>query len=244
VQQRVAWENTIRAEHEARAATSAEIEGRHTTLAGIWRAMEAKAMQVSEALAEAHETRRQWEAFTEPTRRVAVAADLELRRRYPGIPLKPLRSAEPDGITVGSAAPERPPQPATEVAVQLTLDGAEHLLETADEPGEKAGSAAWREARGQQALGLTPETVHDEIPEQVTRIRENARLAQERIDEFRGVAQFAAHDDSLYLGPGWGDLLRHERDAVLQPPKPDIIPASEVLKRMQERAEGREPELA
>jgi hypothetical protein len=211
----------------------------------MWRAMGTKAAEVAESLAEAHETRRQWEVFTEPTRRVAIAADLELRRRYPGIPLKPLRSAEPEGIKAGSAGCGRPPpQPAKEMAVQLTLDGAEHLPETAAEPDREDESSRRREVRGQQALGLTPEAVHDEIPEQIARIRENARIAQERIDEFRGVAQFAEHDDSLYLGPGWGDLLRRERDAILQPPKPDIIPASEVIKRAQEREAAREPEPA
>ncbi len=41
--------------------------------------------RVADLLGEAQETRRQWEALTEPTRRVAIAADLELRRRHPGI---------------------------------------------------------------------------------------------------------------------------------------------------------------
>jgi hypothetical protein len=36
---------------------------------------------VREALTPAHDTRRQWEVMTEPARRMAQAADLELKRR-------------------------------------------------------------------------------------------------------------------------------------------------------------------
>jgi uncharacterized protein len=40
-----------------------------------------------------------WEAATEPQRRLAVAADAELRRRNPDMPIEPLRSAEPTEVT-------------------------------------------------------------------------------------------------------------------------------------------------
>jgi len=43
--------------------------------------------------------RRAWEAATEPQRRLAVAADTELRRRYPEMRIEPLRSAEPEEVT-------------------------------------------------------------------------------------------------------------------------------------------------
>ena len=45
------------------------------------------------------EDRRAWEAATEPQRRLAVAADTELRRRYPEMRIEPLRSAEPEQVT-------------------------------------------------------------------------------------------------------------------------------------------------
>ena len=57
--------------------------------------MHAKADSVAETLAAAQETRRQWAALTEPTRRMALAADLELRRRHPEAKLPPLTAAEP-----------------------------------------------------------------------------------------------------------------------------------------------------
>ena len=43
--------------------------------------------------------RADWEAATRAQRHLAVAADAELRRRHPGQPLPPLRSAEPEPAT-------------------------------------------------------------------------------------------------------------------------------------------------
>ena len=247
LQARTAWENAIRADHEVRAAKDADTAGRHQTLAGMWRAMEDKANSVAGTLADAQETRRQWEAFTEPSRRMAQAADLELRRRTSGMVLEPLKSADVAGIgrpeRGGQPAPERVPAPRQEVWVQGTFDGGAHLAE-ADEgkPAAQAGqplpSSAERDAYAQQALGLTPETVAEEIPEQVIRIQENVRSAQEKIDRLRTTPQFDEHDDSAYEGPAWGDLARRERDAILQPPKPDVVPASEIARRAQERQAG------
>ena len=76
---------------------------RHQAAASMWRAMETKATRIADELAAVHETRRQWEALTEPSRRVAVAADIELRRRHPDMDLEPLKSAEPQGIVLRSA---------------------------------------------------------------------------------------------------------------------------------------------
>jgi hypothetical protein len=45
------------------------------------------------------EDRRAWEAATEPQRRLAMAADAELRRRNPEMRIEPLRSAEPEEVT-------------------------------------------------------------------------------------------------------------------------------------------------
>ena len=235
LQARTAWENTIRAEHDARAAT-AEAAERHERLASLWRAMHDKATHVAGKLAAAQETRRQWDVFTERTRRTAIAADHELRRRHPGIDLEPLRSAEPAGILDSP-----PPSPQREeVWIQPPLDGFEHLAVAEPgtaEPldGNEQLTSAQREAYGQQALGLTPGTGHEEIPGQVQRVCDNVRKAQDIIDRHRGTPEYTEHDTSEYLGPAWGDLARRERDAILQPPKPDITPASELAHRAQER---------
>jgi hypothetical protein len=150
LQARAARENAIRADHEARAATGVEIIQRHQALAGMWRAMQAKAMRIANMLAEAQETRRQWDALTEPTRRVAIAADLELRRRYPDQVIEPLRSGEPPGIR----RPERvSAATGREVWIQETLDGAIHLAQAdaenvAEPAGERPLTSAQREALG------------------------------------------------------------------------------------------------
>jgi len=59
--------------------------------------MQATATRIADVLAKAQETRRQWEAITEPGRRAAIAADHELRRRHPDQVLEPLRWAESEG---------------------------------------------------------------------------------------------------------------------------------------------------
>jgi len=243
MQARTAWENAIREDHETRAATGREAAWRHQTFAGMWRAMEAKATQIAGLLAKAQETRRQWEAFTEPTRRMAIAADLELRRRHPDMTLEPLRSAEPEHLPRPGPAPA--PEPRQEVWVQETLDGTAHLpMEGAAAAGEgdaEPPAPGRREALGQQALGLTPSAVHDEVPDQVHRIRENARKAQAEIDRLRSTPRYA-EDDDVYLGAAWGSLIRRDRDAILRPPKPDIVPASGILQRAGHREADMEPE--
>ena len=246
LQARTAWENAVRADHEARAAASPEFADRHRVLAGMWRAMHAKATRVADLLADAQETRRQWEAFTEPTRRVAVAADLELRRRHPGVALRPLKSAEPVGITYPEPEPAPSTAPCPQLWIQETLDGAAHLPTTgAGKPAEPGWDMPLtpqrREVPGQQALGLTPETVSDEIPAQVLRIRDNVRRAQQKIDCYRGTPEFAEDDEVAYLGPAWGVLARRDREAIVQPPKPAVIPASEIARRMGDRSAAREP---
>jgi hypothetical protein len=81
--------------------------------------------RIEASLAEAMEDRRAWEQTTAGPRRLAVAADSELRRRNPDKPIEPLRSAEPrapedDEITrpQDGAKPAEPPEWVTEVAEQ------------------------------------------------------------------------------------------------------------------------------
>ncbi|HCU95183.1 MAG TPA: hypothetical protein DHU96_21725 [Actinobacteria bacterium] len=81
----------------------------------------------------------------------------------------------------------------------------------------------------------------DEIPAQVLRIRDNVRRAQQKIDCYRGTPEFADDDEVAYLGPAWGVLARRGRDAILQPPKPAVVPASEIARRMGDRSAAREP---
>jgi hypothetical protein len=74
------------AERQRSLAASAE------TLRGWYEARTAE-------LEQADEDYRGWEHATEGSRRLAVAADAELRRREPGLTLPPLRTAEPAPVT-------------------------------------------------------------------------------------------------------------------------------------------------
>ena len=243
LQVRTAFENATREEHESRAASDHESVERHERLARMWRAMEAKATRIAGLLADAQETRRQWAAMTEPTRRIAVAADLELRRRHPDEFLEPLKSAEPD--VTPHARPE--PKPRQDIWIQPTLDGAIHLPGAgAEEPGyeDQRSTSAQREAYGQQSLGLTPETTFEGIPAEILQISEKAREAQAKIDELRDTRVPGEDHDAMHLGTAWSVLARRDREAIIQPPRPEVTPASEIRRRVQERTATHEPERA
>jgi hypothetical protein len=243
MQARSGWENTVRAEHEARAAADPGTVVRHQVAASMWRAMETKATRIADELAAVQETRRQWDALTEPSRRVAVAADIELRRRHPGMQLEPLKSAEQEGIVLH----KQDQRPSREIWIQETLDGPKRPApEEADRPGVEGRplTAEQRAFAGQEALGLTPDAVHEEIPDQVRRIQENVRLAQAKIDELQNARVPSEDHEGADLGRAWDVLGRRQRDAIVQPPKPDIVPARGIMKREQERVAEHEAEPA
>ncbi|HUY48350.1 MAG TPA: hypothetical protein VMV92_21910 [Streptosporangiaceae bacterium] len=192
--------------------------------------MQAQATRIADVLAEAQETRRQWDALTEPTRRAALAADAELRRRHPDQVLEPLKSAEPDGGTVPD--PAHPPR--NDVWIQQALDGSAHL------PGPEAELSADEEPPrsgipGQEVLSPAPEAAGEDIPERIERIRENARMAQMKIDELRDARVPSEDAEESDLGRAWTVLARRGRDAIIQPARPDIVPASEILRQAEAR---------
>ena len=88
----------LRATAEADAARKAgDHDGatRHEHLAASCRAMRDHYQQQEQALAQAMADRQEWEQATAGSRHLAIAADTELRRRYPDRKIEPLRSAEP-----------------------------------------------------------------------------------------------------------------------------------------------------
>jgi hypothetical protein len=92
----------IRSQAEAEAAEKAghcELAARHEQQAERSRLQESAYRTQESILAGLMEDRRAWEAATEPQRRLAVAADAELRRRNPQMRIEPLRSAEPEQVT-------------------------------------------------------------------------------------------------------------------------------------------------
>jgi hypothetical protein len=212
IAERDAHVNAIRAEHELGAAQGDQVAGRHRQLARIWRALEAKAATEAGIFATAQETRHQWETVTEPTRRIAIAADLELRRRHPGQRIPPLRPhrAEADSIT----SPLNP-GPASSAARHLEPVGRE--------------SSGGREADTQRELGLTMQAAHQQIPAQVLRISQNASTAQAVLDDLAHTPLPGTDADDLSPGLAWPTATVRERDALLQPPRPDVVPSAQVL---------------
>jgi len=92
----------IRSEAEAEVARKAgdgELAARHEQHAERSRMLESAYRMQQSILAGLMDDRRAWEAATEAQRRLAVAADTELRRRYPEMRIESLRSAEPDEVT-------------------------------------------------------------------------------------------------------------------------------------------------
>jgi hypothetical protein len=75
------------------------LAARHDQQAEHSRAQESAYRMQETILAGLMDDRRAWEAATEPQRRLAVAADAELRRRYPEMRIEPLRKAEPEQVT-------------------------------------------------------------------------------------------------------------------------------------------------
>jgi AAA domain/TrwC relaxase len=89
-----------RAEAEvARKGGKNELAARHEEQAERSRLQESAYRMQEGILAGLMEDRRAWEAATEAQRRLAVAADTELRRRYPEMRIEPLRSAEPEEVS-------------------------------------------------------------------------------------------------------------------------------------------------
>ena len=103
----------IRSQAEAQAAADPETAQRHTCMAASAEALQPAYRRIEARLEQAMDDRRAWEQITAGPRRVAVAADSELRRRHPGTRIEPLRSAEPrtpeDG-QMSTAQPEAGPR--------------------------------------------------------------------------------------------------------------------------------------
>jgi hypothetical protein len=88
----------IRADAEtatARKADDHDRAARHEHLAASYRALRDHYQQRGHDLTQDMAARQDWEHATEQSRRLAIAADAELRGRHPGRKIEPLRSAEP-----------------------------------------------------------------------------------------------------------------------------------------------------
>jgi hypothetical protein len=241
--QRDARVNAIRAEHESNvAAADEQTAARHRHVARIWRALESKAGTELVMFSAVQETRQQWETLTDATRRIAIAADLELRRRHPGQRIDPLHPHPAEAATF-EYPEQRVSADADSSFGQPDLYASDHPVPptTAAQQHNDGLLDRQRDASRQLALGLTPGTAREAIPEQIQRIRDNARIAQARLDELASTPMPGADEHDLSPGPAWSLTAARDRDAILQPPRPDVVPSARVLQQYQADT-GHEPE--
>ena len=152
-------------------------------MAASYRALRDHYQQREQALDHTMAGRQEWEQATAGSRLLAIAADAELRRRYPGQKLDPLRSAKP---AHPSDIEREHPHPASD------RKPAEIASWIRDPPMQHQVSRAGTGERPQL-------TVSGEDP---------------------------AWGDLGKTFPGW---QASGRDAILQPPKPEIIPPARIL---------------
>jgi hypothetical protein len=196
----------------------------HHKAAQSWEALGARARQVREKLAAAHDTRCEWDVMTEPARRLARASDLELKRRGVIAHDDHLKSAQSEGFTY----PEQE-DPAS-VGVQPRLDGTMELPRKPNDP-----SPVTPDEQTLHVLGLTLDYDQPELPPQISEIADYNRQRQAEIDERRSIRMPAEEPDDMHLGQPWNLLAEHRRDAVIQPPQPPIPPADKLLEHEADR---------
>jgi hypothetical protein len=176
----------IRAGAEADAARKTgdhDRAARHEHLAASYRALRDHYQQQEQGFAQAMVARQEWEQATAGSRRLAIAADTELRRRHPHEKIEPLRSGEPAAVS----------------------------------------------DTGREQLSPGPD---EKLTERVTRIRDLAAQRQ------ASHAEMDEHPRRIVPGedPAWGefgDAFPGSRasgpNAILQPPRPEIIPSARLL---------------
>ena len=151
----------------ARKAGDHDRAARHETLAASYWALRDHYQQREHDLAQDMTARQEWEHATERSRRLAIAADAELRRRHPGRKTAPLRSAEPVPASDPGCGPLHPAADGklTEIAALIRGPAVqrEEFRAEMDErrrlivPGEDHGTASRAmKAPGQHAILQPP----------------------------------------------------------------------------------------
>jgi hypothetical protein len=184
--------SAVRADAEAHAARDwarEDLAAQHEVLAASYRAMHDAYCEREAVFAATMADRREWDRATGQQRRLAVAADAELRRRHPEQRFEPLRSAEPE--------------PATEAErEELTLTAGEEITEM-----------------GQWVKNLAAER----------------RAFADRLAERQSMTIPSEDPDYGDLGRAFPAWPGPDKDAILQPPKPEIRPSAKVLQAARER---------
>ena len=133
IAERDAHVNAVRAEHETRAAHDEQAaDPAPATRQDLARAGSQGRHGSGACSPPSQDTRRQWEDVTETTRRIAIAADTELRRRHPGLHDRAAPPAPRRGRRHHRSEQSRPVH--DDVWIQDTLDGLPDLSANAAPP--------------------------------------------------------------------------------------------------------------
>ena len=202
-----------------------EVRSAHARNRAIWAAAKAKAYEAMSAYEKADLARKEWARVTETTRRAALAADLELRRRHPEHIREQLRSAEPKSTLAQAQARGEP-------MVRETLPGMSR-------PGRQPEITTRRQedARMLAALGLTPETATDPVPGHAQRVAEHARATEEILAGLRSMPEPSADVDEMSSGEAWAVAAGRQRDSVLLP-RETLVPAAPQITQPQAEPEA------
>jgi conjugative relaxase-like TrwC/TraI family protein len=160
----------IRADAETTAARKADDHdraARHEHLAASYRALRDHYQQRGHDLTQDMAARQEWEQATRRSRRLALAADAELRRRHPWRKIEPLRCAEParasdTGCDLVYPAADRTLTQTTALIRDLALQREQFRTEMDERPrliapGENHGKAfGARKTPGQDAILQPP----------------------------------------------------------------------------------------
>ena len=97
----------------------------------------------------------------------------------------------------------------------------------------------WRKRRRRTQLDLAPVAEHYETPEWIAGLAAERRAARELLDERKAIRIPSVDPDYEPEGAAWPVRADRERDAVLQPPKPEMQAAPAVLQRIPDLQAGR-----
>jgi hypothetical protein len=132
-------------------------------------------------------------------------------RRYgqePGLALPPLRTAEPSPVTEAEHAELHAPR---EAGVQRDPSDAKRAL------------AARYEQHAAELDGL--EQVHSGRPEWIGELEQDRPAFRERLADLRSRRVPEPDPDFGDQGPAWPPIGPDDRDAIMQPPVPQMPPA-------------------
>jgi DNA transposition AAA+ family ATPase len=214
-----------RARRHAQAAANPDTRERLADRAAVLGQWQQMTRDLAERLAEAQAGYDAWEQATGPTRSRAVAADAELRRRYPDRSIEPLR-AETPSPEPQPAVGEPPPKP---VPNQPQKQNAE------------PGPAGWPD------LGTHAERI-DKVAAQLCEISDRldeaamrkAAEAQERAAEITSLQMELDDPDAAPVAAWKTELQARQREAVRHEPMPRVPRAEAVAAEAQAGNFGRE----